>query len=137
METQIVHRSKIGLEILAPIILVVGTVTTLITLESVWLGIVIGSLFVWFFTSFYAGTNYRITNDNRLIIKCGIIETIEIAIDEIEWIKKSNEFTSAPALSIDRLEIGYKGGRVLISPRNKKQFVADLKKINPKIWWTN
>ena len=137
METEIVHRSKIGFEILVPIVLVLGTVTTLIVLKSVWLGFVVGSLFVWFLTNIYSGTKYRITSGNRLIIKCAIAETIDIGVDDIEWIKKSNELKSAAALSMDRLEIGYKGGRVLISPRDKKQFVSDLKKINPKIWWTN
>lgn len=39
----------------------------------------------------------------------------------------------APALSIDRLEIKYKGGRVLVSPKDKKRFIDDLRKLNPKI----
>lgn len=65
------------------------------------------------------------------------MESFDIHIDDIEWIKKSNEWSNAPALSLDRLEIGYKGGRILISPKDKKKFVEDLKKINPKIWWAN
>lgn len=135
MQTQNVHRSKIGLEILAPIVIVLGTVITLILLESVLLGLTVGIPIAWFVGTYYYRTRYQITNDSRLIITCGIIETIEVPIADIEWIRRSNEISSAPALSIDRLEIGYKGGRVLVSPRDKKQFVSDLKQINPGIWW--
>jgi hypothetical protein len=43
--------------------------------------------------------------------------------------------TSAPALSIDRIEVNYKGGRVIISPVDKEKFIADLRRVNSKIWW--
>lgn len=133
----IVHRSKIGFGILTLIVVVLGTVLTLITIESVVLGLIIGVPIIWFTIHIYHETIYSITNGNSLVIKFGILETTEIPIEDIEWIRKSNDVSSAPALSTDRLEIGYKGGRVLISPRDKKQFVSDLKKINPNIWWTS
>ena len=75
----------------------------------------------------------QITDDHRLFIKCGVLESFDIHINDIEWIKKSNELTNAPALSTDRLEIGYKGGRILVSPRDKNKFIEDLKKVNSKL----
>ena len=128
------HRSKIGLEILIPTALILGTVTTIVIIHAVWIGIIICSLGILLLVNVYTGTTYKITTGKRLLIKCGILETYDIDIMEIEWIKKCNEITSAPALSIDRLEINYKGGRVLISPRDKKKFITDLKQVNPKIW---
>jgi hypothetical protein len=41
---------------------------------------------------------------------------------------------SSPALSLDRIEIFYnKFDSVIISPKNKADFVAELKSINPAI----
>ena len=133
MTKDIIHRSKIGLEILIPTVLVLGTVMAILILNSIWIGIVVCGLIILLITNIYTGTFYKITTDNRLLIKCGILETFEIDIKEIEWIKKTKELSNAPALSIDRLEINYKGGRVLVSPKDKKRFIDDLRKLNPKI----
>lgn len=137
MKTEIIHKSKIGLEILVPIVIVLAAVTTIMVVNMIWIGLVVCGLVILFVTNIFARTYYKITDDHRLLIRCGVLESFDINVDDIEWIKKSNELTSAPALSVDRLEIGYKGGRILISPKDKKQFVDDLKTINPKIWWTN
>jgi hypothetical protein len=134
--TDIIHKSKIGLEILIPVAVVICGITTVMIINSIWPGLIICALITLFIASIYARTFYKITNNNRLLIKCGFIESFDININEIEWIKKTNELTNAPALSVDRLEIGYKGGRVLVSPQDKNKFVSDLKKINAKIWWT-
>jgi len=69
------------------------------------------------------------------MIKCELLESFDI--NGIEWIKNSRGLTNAPALSMDRLEIGYKGGRVLISSKDKRTFVKGLRKLNSRIWWTN
>jgi hypothetical protein len=55
-----------------------------------------------------------------------------IAIDDIKSIRKPNGFfrggRSSPALSMDRLEITYgPNKRMMISPENQEQFLADLK----------
>lgn len=133
MKSEIIHKSKIGLEILIPLILILGTVTTLMIINGVWLGLAICGLVIFFIANIYTSTSYKITSDNRLLIKCGIIETFDIDIMEIEWIKKTSELTSAPALSIDRIEINYKGGRVVISPADKEKFMSDLRKVNSNI----
>jgi hypothetical protein len=137
MKTEIIHPSKIGLEILAPIVIILGFATTIMIINMVWIGLMVCGILILFITHIYLSTYYKITDDHQLFIKCGVVESFDIHIDDIEWIKKSNEWSNAPALSLDRLEIGYKGGRILISPKDKKKFVEDLKKINPKIWWAN
>ena len=142
MTTDIIHKSKIGLEFLVPIVLVLGTVTTIMIINVIWIGLVVCGLIILLMVNIYTGTNYTITCDNRLLIKCGVLESFDISVNDIEWVRKSDNIMgpsviSAPALSIDRLEIGHKGGTVLVSPKDKKRFVGDLRKLNAKIWWTN
>jgi hypothetical protein len=137
MKTDKIYKSKIGLEILIPLVVIIGTVTAILIINSVWIGLIICGLIILFIIGVYTGTSYKITTDNRLFIKCGFLESVDINVNDIEWIKKTSELTNAPALSLDRLEIGYKGGRILISPKDKQKFIDDLKQLNPKIWWAN
>lgn len=59
---------------------------------------------------------------------------IKIEIKNIKKIYKTRNPLSSPALSIDRIAIVYnKYDEVLISPKDKEQFVEDLLKINPTI----
>lgn len=133
MTTDTIYKSKIGLEILIPVVLVMGMVTAFMMINSVWFGALF-CLLIWLLLfNIYTKTYYKITSDNRLIIKCWIMESWEIEIKDIVSIRKSNSVISSPALSFDRLEITFKGGQVLISPTSKKQFIDTLRKINSKI----
>jgi hypothetical protein len=50
-----------------------------------------------------------------------------IPLEEISAVRESNSVRSGPALSMDRLEIAYANGRVLlISPEDKAGFLAAL-----------
>lgn len=133
MNSPVVHRSRIGLEILIPILVVFGVLITFMILHVIWLGTITCTLVTLFLVNIYTQTYYTITIDDRLVVKCGILETFEINIHDIEWVRKTTELTNAPALSIQRLEISYKGGRILVSPKDREKFVADLRKINPHI----
>lgn len=58
----------------------------------------------------------------------------KIEIKRIKKIYKTRNPLSSPALSIDRIAIVYnKYDEVLISPKDKVQFVEDLLKVNPDI----
>ena len=67
----------------------------------------------------------------------GVVLTVwftKIEIKNIKKIYKTRNPLSSPALSIDRIAIVYnKYDEVLISPKDKEQFVEDLLKINPTI----
>jgi len=71
-------------------------------------------------------TYYRLT-ETRLIIRCGPF-TSKISLEAIEEVKPSRNPLSSPACSLDRLHIKYQGSRfgMLISPRDKRQFLEDL-----------
>jgi hypothetical protein len=134
MKTEVIHRSKIEPFVLIPVALVLGGVTAVMIINMIWIGIVICSVIIFVVSSVYVNTFYKITTDGRLLVKCGILEKFEIDIADIEWIRKSRELSNAPALAFDRLEVGYKGGRVLVSPKDQKQFLSDLRRLNSRIW---
>lgn len=70
-------------------------------------------------------TNYDLGPD-VLTVRSGIIHT-SIPYREIRQVRPSRSWLSAPALSLDRIEITYNGYRkVLISPRDRTAFLQDL-----------
>jgi hypothetical protein len=129
-----VYHSKIEFLVLIPLILLLGSAMFFMIVNKAWIGAIVNGAVSLIMINIYSGTYYRITPDGHLIVKCGVLERYDIDIAEIEWIKKSRDLSNAPALSLDRLEVNYKGGRVLVSPKDKKNLLLDLKKLNPKIW---
>lgn len=127
-----VFKSKIdwwfGLVLVYPIFVSIKTI-----LEGEWmgllgLGVVVGLILV------FSKTTRYIINQNQLIVKSTWIVYERIDISKISKIEKSNSVLSSPALSLDRLRIRYnKYDEVLISPKEKKEFIDLLLKINPTI----
>ncbi|MEO6149304.1 MAG: PH domain-containing protein [Mucilaginibacter sp.] len=86
------------------------------------------------FIASFLNTKYTITSDNLLKIKSGFIINKQVPISTISKIKPTGSWLSAPALSFDRLEIFYdQFDSVVISPKDKDEFIALLKTINPGI----
>ncbi len=57
-----------------------------------------------------------------------------IALDRIRKVEVTRNIMSSPAPSLDRIEIYFdKFDSVVISPKNKLQFMDDLKALNPSI----
>ena len=91
------------------------------------------SLVFAFVLHLFLKTEYTIDN-NKLKIKCGLFRYKPIEIDDINEVSKTNNITSSPAPSFDRIEIKYgKFNEIIISPKNKVDFANELTKINPKI----
>jgi len=89
------------------------------------LWIPVGTLFLaafivcWTFVSTY----YEL-QDEQLVAHCGPFAW-RIPLAEVTGIQESKSVRSGPALSMDRLEVAYDGGKVLvISPADKALFVA-------------
>lgn len=97
-----------------------------ITHMIIWLSIFSLVGFLWF------GIKYVVTNE-EVMIKVGPITSHRIDVTKISSIKRSYNPLSSPATSLMRLEIKYVGGIVLISPKNEREFVGQLKKLNPGI----
>ena len=60
-------------------------------------------------------------SEDKLFVKNGF-STQSISLKDINQITPTNSTLSAPALSLDRIEIIYKGGSIVISPKDKDGF---------------
>lgn len=129
-----IYKSKIGLELVIPLVLVFGTVLTLtISQEPSWIGIVILLPVILFVIHMFMTTDYTIDSD-KLTVKCGFLYNKTIDIKAIKKITETNNPLSSPATSLDRLEINYgKFDSVLISPKQKSEFINDIKGLNPNV----
>lgn len=129
----IIFKSKPGFSIVIPLVLVLGTVGTLFVIAKFWVGLLIILFAAGFITHMFITTRYTIHRD-QLNITCGFFfnQTIEIAT--ITRISETKTTLSAPATSLNRLQLFYNTfDSVTISPTNKSAFIAELAKINRNI----
>ncbi|MEJ1239749.1 PH domain-containing protein [Chryseolinea sp. T2] len=127
------YKSKvsIGLLLFVSVALIVPSVVLIS--HGVWTALLVTVPAASFIINMYADTSYRLTIDGRLIIRCGYFYKDEVRVNDIRSVRSSNNILSAPALSIDRLELITCDRVLLISPRDKLQFAEQLKEMNPSI----
>jgi hypothetical protein len=70
-------------------------------------------------------TWYCVT-DTELIVHCGPFRS-SVLISSIRAVRPTRTVLSAPALSLDRLEVTHAGGALIISPADKAGFIRALK----------
>ena len=76
-----------------------------------------------------------ILDEKELLVKLGFFYTLKIAYSSITSVQETRNPLSSLAMSIDRIEIKYgKGGCVLISPKNKQEFLRVLREKMESIW---
>lgn len=101
--------------------------------EIVWLGIAINLATGLFIVYTFNNTKYTI-DGSVLHVKCGFLYKKDIEIQSIKKIEESRSLLSSPAASMDRLEILFNQyDSILISPKEKHEFIYELLKINPAI----
>ncbi len=134
-----VFKSKVGYELLIPITLIFAAipiwavvdgapVEAIVTLSLILIATYAFVLYV------LLGITYVITDDGYLIAKSRFVKYEPVAIDSITRIVKTQNPISAPASSLDRIEIFYSEHcSIIISPKDKIGLVDALKKINPSI----
>jgi len=94
--------------------------------------LIIMSAVILFIGWIWFGTGYEILDD-QLKIRCGPFRQT-IPLREMKEIKKTRSPLSAPACSLDRMEIKYgKSKRVMISPADKENFIRTIKEKCPSI----
>lgn len=127
-------KSKIGTTLVITLIVVIVPIVFLtITDETSWPGVFILLGMIGFIFHLFLST-YYIVRSEHLQIKSGFIVNINLDINAIRKINETNSILSAPAMSLDRLEIIYnKFDSVLISPTEKATFIKTLLDINPNI----
>lgn len=84
-------------------------------------------------------TQYIITEEGRLCIEGGrfLKKKCSIEVSQILRIERSGSWESSPALSVQRLKLIYRKGKmnayILLSPQNEEAFVRALLKWNESI----
>jgi hypothetical protein len=81
-------------------------------------------------------TSYEVTSSD-LIIRLGPLRTT-LAVNTIVHVAPTRDPTGAPAPSLDRLRIDYRGpdglpSFTLISPKDKGAFLRDLARVAPQV----
>ncbi len=127
------YKSKVSYGLIAFIALVLGGVFVLMLSIKSFVGMLIVLLIAGFIVHLFSTTVY-IVLDGILKIKSGFFFNRSININNIKSIAETNDIGSAPANSLDRLEIRYnKYDCVIVSPKQKSEFIDQLKEINPGI----
>ena len=79
------YKSKLGLELIIPLILIFGYSLFELISNKVWIGIFVMVLTIIFLLYTFMSINYKIENDN-LNVKCTILMNINIDIKSIRKI---------------------------------------------------
>ena len=128
-----VYKSKIGVELILILAVAFGLIAVPMLFSGDYKPLILNVLILVGIFYILSKTAYTISNKN-LNVKCSFLVNIDIDIDSIRKIKETYNPLSAPAASIDRLEIFYnKFDTILISPKDKEAFINHLKRINPTI----
>lgn len=73
---------------------------------------------------------YYETAADELVIRAGLI-TRKIRYDSITAVRPSSDSRSSLALSLDRVQIEYKAGEILIAPENQDLFFSEMARHAP------
>ncbi|MGM9800683.1 MAG: PH domain-containing protein [Candidatus Limisoma sp.] len=129
-----VYKSKIDYRLVGAMYLItlVPTVPALFLAFS-WTIVVLVLIMLAFASIMIFNTKYIVAQET-LSIKCGFLPVEKYDIRQIASIRSTNTIISAPAASLDRIEIRLTTGKsVVISPADKQKFIEHLRKINPNI----
>lgn len=85
------------------------------------------ALIVWL----YLSTDYTVTDEGLRVRSGPLYYRVEAKL--IERVRPTKTMLSAPALSLDRLEVSGAFGAVVVSPADKVGFVRALKSVAPQM----
>ena len=128
------YKSKIDiwLVVLFYVMMLLPTLVALIDMFS-WIMVALDVLLLGFVSITLFNTKYIIDGE-LLYIKCGFLPKEKCFISQIVKIKNTHNIISAPAISLDRIEIRLNNRqRLIISPLDKEKFINHLRAINPNI----
>lgn len=128
------YKSKIDiwLVVLFYVMMLLPTLVALIDMFS-WIMVALDVLLLGFVSITLFNTKYIIDGE-LLYIKCGFLPKEKCFISQIVKIKNTHNIISAPAISLDRIEIRLNNRQqLIISPLYKEEFINHLRAINPNI----
>lgn len=126
-----IYKSEIGIEMY--VILILMSLFNIYILSSEGFHLFLLAIIfspIAFIIYVINATSYEI-KDGILYINSSFFFKEKLPINDIRKIEEVTNLLSAPAMSIKRLELFYgKYDSILISPKNKKQFIEDILIIN-------
>ncbi|EIM78431.1 hypothetical protein A3SI_02608 [Nitritalea halalkaliphila LW7] len=129
-----VFKSKISVGLMLLPLSLLFVVALLFVYEGLlWLALVLCVPVLLYIGHLLLNTRYTLLDD-KLQVSCGWGNEKTIDIQSIKEISETRNPRSAPALSLDRLELKY--GRfdaILLSPQDKQAFIHALQQANPAI----
>lgn len=128
-----VYRSKVDAWLVAVCVAVVALCAVpMLTDGFSWVALVINLVVMAAVILPLFSIKYVI-NDNKLTVSCLWVFTDSFAISKIESLRTTRTFLSAPAASIDRIEVKCGRRSVIVSPLRREEFIDHLCRINPDI----
>lgn len=103
--------------------LVVGVQANVIS--TIVIGVVMLLIEVFLVLPIYFTTFYSL-DDSALHIRCGLCMNKQIAYNDITFIYETRDPSASVGLSLDRISVNYSRGEVLISPKEKQEFIRLL-----------
>lgn len=126
-----IYKSRISLAFVIPIALVLLGASLMLLYDRLWLSLIV-LVPLWIFIIHLFFTTYYSIEDKYLTVKSGFLINCKIEISQIRKITETRSIISAPALSLDRIEIFYnKFDSIILSPKDKDGFIAHLQQLNP------
>jgi hypothetical protein len=127
------YESKIGWGLVFFIAGVIVSTSLVLIVNQVWVGLAINLALTGFIVHMFTTTYYVIEGD-VLQVKCGFLINMRIAISSVCKITETSNPLGSPATSLDRVAIYYnKWDVVMISPKDKIDFIRHITEINSKI----
>ena len=127
------YKSKIGWILVVVILLLLLAPILQLLKHTLSIGPILLLLPALFIGYIFISTYYEVGN-GVLGVKSGFLLNRSIPISSITKIEATKNLISAPATSFDRLEVFYNTYEsVIISPKEKRAFIAHLKQLNPEI----
>ena len=130
-----IYKSKVDIWL---IFLIIGisiiSILPVLLFAFSWIAISITLGLYVFILYCFCSIEYIITDDT-LNIKCGFLIDEKIKISNIVKIVPDKSILSAPAASLDRIGIYINNQKtpIIISPKNKTDFIYNLRILNPNI----
>lgn len=128
-----VYRSKVDAWLVVVCVVVVAVCAVPMLVDEVsWVALVINLVVLAAVILTLFSIKYVI-DDDKLTVSCLWIFTETFAVSKIESIRTTRTFLSAPAASLDRIEIKCGRRSVIVSPLKREEFINHLCRINPDI----
>lgn len=128
-----IYRSGISWGLVALIALVLLPVYALMIYLSVWIGLALLVILTAFIVDTLVNIRY-IIDHKTLRVQSGLFDKRQFDIDRITEIARTTSLESAPAASMDRIQLRLeKRQRLILSPRQRQAFIDHLLRINPRI----